>query len=31
VNLNFLKKSMPRMGPTTVACKNYAVESLSWN
>ncbi len=28
VILNFLKKSMPRMGPATVACKNFAVESL---
>jgi hypothetical protein len=23
VTLNFLKKSMPRMGPATAACKNW--------
>jgi hypothetical protein len=28
VILNFLKKSMPRMGPATVAYKNLAVKSL---
>ncbi len=31
VILNFLKKSMPRMGPATAACKNVAVNSLPWN
>ncbi len=28
VILNFLKKSMPRMGPATAACKIFAVKSL---
>jgi hypothetical protein len=28
VILNFLKKSMPRMGPAIAACKNLAVKSL---
>ncbi len=28
VTLNFLKKSMPRMGPATAACKKLAVKSL---
>jgi hypothetical protein len=28
VILNFLKKSMPRMGPATAACKNIAIKSL---
>jgi hypothetical protein len=28
VILNFLKESMPRMGPATAACKNFAVKSL---
>ncbi len=28
VILNILKKSMPRMGPATAACKNLAVISL---
>jgi hypothetical protein len=28
VILNFLKKSMPRMGTATVACKNLAVNNL---
>jgi hypothetical protein len=28
VILNFLKKSMLRMGPATAACKNLAVKSL---
>ncbi len=28
VILNFLKKSMPRMGPAKAACKNLAVKSL---
>jgi hypothetical protein len=28
VTLNFLKKSMPTMGPATVACKKLAVKSL---
>jgi hypothetical protein len=28
VMLNFLKNSMLRMGPATVACKNLAVKSL---
>jgi hypothetical protein len=28
VILNFLKKSMPRMGPATAACKNLAVNSM---
>jgi hypothetical protein len=31
VTLNFLKKSMPRMGPATVACKKLDVKSLPWN
>jgi hypothetical protein len=31
VILNFLKKSMPRMGPATVACKYLAINSLLWN
>jgi hypothetical protein len=31
VTLNFLKKSMPRMGPATAACKKLAVKSLPWN
>ncbi len=28
VILNFLKKSLPRMGPATAACKKLAVKSL---
>jgi hypothetical protein len=28
VTLNFLKKSMPRMGPATVACRKLAGKSL---
>jgi hypothetical protein len=28
VTLNFLKKSMPRIGPATVACKKLEVKSL---
>ncbi len=28
VTLNFLKKSMPRMGPATAACKKLAVKNL---
>ncbi len=28
VILNFLKKSMPRMGPAKAACKKLAVKSL---
>jgi hypothetical protein len=28
VTLNFLKKSMPRMGPATAACKKLDVKSL---
>ncbi len=28
VTLNFLKKSMPRMGPATAACRKVAVKSL---
>jgi hypothetical protein len=28
VILNFLKKSMPRMGPANAACKNFAVKNL---
>ncbi len=28
VTLNFLKQSMPRMGPATAACKKLAVKSL---
>ncbi len=31
VTLNFLRKSMPRMGPATVACKNCEENSLPWN
>jgi hypothetical protein len=31
VALNFLRKSMPRMGPATVACKKLGVKSLPWN
>jgi hypothetical protein len=31
VTLHFLKKSMPRMGPATVACKKLDVKSLPWN
>ncbi len=31
VNLNFLKKSMPRMGPATAACKKLATKNLPWN
>jgi hypothetical protein len=31
VTLNFLKKSMPRMGPVTAACKKLDVKSLPWN
>ncbi len=31
VTLNFLKKSMPRMGPATAACKKLAEKSLPWN
>ncbi len=28
VTLNFLKKSMPRMGPATMSCRKLAVKSL---
>jgi hypothetical protein len=28
VILNCLKKSLPRMGPATAACKNFSVNSL---
>jgi hypothetical protein len=31
VTLNFLKKSMPKMGPATAACKKLDVKSLPWN
>jgi hypothetical protein len=31
VSLNFLQKSMPRMGPATAACKKQDVKSLPWN
>jgi hypothetical protein len=31
VILNILKKSMPRIGPATAACKNLAMKSLPWN
>jgi hypothetical protein len=31
VTLNFLRKSMPRMGPATAACKNCEEKSLPWN
>jgi hypothetical protein len=31
VTLNFLKKSMPRMGPATAACKKLDVKSVPWN
>jgi hypothetical protein len=31
MTLNFLKKSMPRMGPSTAACKKLDVKSLPWN
>jgi hypothetical protein len=31
VTLNFLKKSMPRMGPATAACKKVAEISLTFN
>jgi hypothetical protein len=31
VTLNFLKKPMPRMRPTTVACKKLEVKSLPLN
>jgi hypothetical protein len=31
LTLNFLKKSMPRMGPATAACKKLDVKSLPWN
>ncbi len=31
VTFNFLKKSMPRMGPATAACKKLDVKSLPWN
>ena len=31
VTLNFLKKSMPRMGPATAACKKLATKNLPWN
>jgi hypothetical protein len=31
LTLNFLKKSMPRMGPATAACKKLDVNSLPWN
>jgi hypothetical protein len=31
VTLYFLKKSMPRMGPATAACKKLDVKSLPWN
>jgi hypothetical protein len=31
VTLNFLKKSMPRMGPATAACRKLYVKSLPWN
>jgi hypothetical protein len=31
MTLNFLKKSMPRMGLATAACKKLDVKSLPWN
>jgi sugar lactone lactonase YvrE len=31
VILKFIKKSMPRMGPATAACKKLKLKSLSWN
>ncbi len=31
VTLNFLKKSMPRMGPATAACRKLDVKSLPGN
>ncbi len=31
MTLNFLKKSMPRMGPATTACRKVDVKSLPWN
>jgi hypothetical protein len=31
VILNYLKKSMPRMGPAIAACKKLDVKSLPWN
>ncbi len=29
--LNFLKKSMPRLGQATATCKKLKVKSLPWN
>ncbi len=31
VTLNFLEKSMSRMGPATEVCKKLDVKSLPWN
>jgi hypothetical protein len=31
MTLNFLKKSMPRMGPATAACRKVDVKSFPWN
>ncbi len=31
MTLCFLKKSMPRMGPATVACRKVDVKNLPWN
>jgi hypothetical protein len=31
MTLNFLKKSMPRMGLATAACRKVDVKSLPWN
>ncbi len=31
ITLNFLAKSMSRMGPATVACRKVDVKSLPWN
>jgi hypothetical protein len=31
VTLNFLKKSMPRMGPAAAACKKLDVKYFPWN
>jgi hypothetical protein len=31
VTLKFLKKSMPRMGPATTACRKVDIKSFLWN
>jgi hypothetical protein len=31
VTLNVLRKSMPKIGPATAACKNCEEKSLPWN